>query len=129
MDANQQQRMDEKERLLARLAELETEELREEGHFDETPHMSVLELAGHRLGQRLGRQVLSRAVGESAAQSQTANCPQCGTSCELEHVPREVDGLDGPTRVIESRGNCKSCRRSFFPSTRSDGIGQPQADA
>lgn len=129
MDAKQLERMDEKQRLLARLAELETEELRVEGHFDETPHMSVLELAGHRLGQQLGRQVLSRAVGESAAQSQTANCPQCGAACGLEHVPREVDGLDGPTRVIEPRGNCKTCRRSFFPSPHSDGNGQPQADA
>lgn len=130
MDAKQQERNVEREQLLARLAELETEELRAAGRFESTPHMSVLEIAGHELGKRLSRQVVRRAGGEAAAEApETAPCPSCGERRCLETTIREVEGIDGLLEVVELRGTCKACRRSFFPSSASDGDGLPPADA
>lgn len=129
MDAKRVARLEEKERLLARLAELETDELKAEGHFDEVPHMSILELAGERLGKQLGQKVVGRAVAESNAQVESAPCPGCGADCCLVFKERVVEGANGPTSIQEPCGTCKSCRRSFFPSSRSDGDGQSSANA
>ena len=29
--------------------------------------------------------------------------------------PREIQGLDGPTEIVELKSYCPKCRRSFFP--------------
>ena len=123
MDARIQARTQEKERLLARLAELEIEELRASGTFEATPHFSLLEDAAQDVGQALSRRVQERSAREVASDSpQAAACPGCGGSCPLETQRRVVRSVDGPIELDEQVGHCKRCRRSFFPSACRDGV-------
>ncbi len=122
MDAREIARKQEMERLTARLAELMVEEQRAEGVFETTPHFSVLEEAGHAMGQRVSRAIQEQSVRETVAQSvATASCPTCDLECPLEQKRRMLQGRDGPIEVLEPCGYCRRCRRSFFPSTDGNG--------
>jgi len=124
MDAARQARQEEKERLLARLAELAVEEQVEQGVFLETPHYSIIELTARRLGRELSQQAQQRAAREVAAQCPAeAECPTCGLSCGVEMKDRRVTSIDGPVELSEPVAHCRQCRRSFFPSASSDGLG------
>lgn len=126
MDAAQLARQQEKEKLLARLAELMVEEQVEEGVFVETPHFSVIERTSMRLGRELSREAQQRAAREVAAQAPArADCPTCGSSCSVTHERRTIAGIDGPVELLEPTASCDRCRRSFFPSAGRPGNGQP----
>lgn len=123
MDAREAARKQEMERLTARLAELMVEQQRAEGVFETTPHFSVLEEAGHAMGQRVSRAIQEQSVRETVAQSMaTGSCPTCHLECPLEQKQRTLQGREGPVEVLETCGYCRRCRRSFFPSTHGDGI-------
>lgn len=123
MDAQKDGRELEREKLMARLAELEVEEFRESGTFDSTPHFSTIEDAAHNLGQRVSRQVQERTSREIACKLSDAPCPTCGRTCQLTINRRTVKGIDGPIDLDEVLGECRHCRRSFFPSACRDGLG------
>lgn len=117
MDAIQLEREEEVDGLLRRLSELLVEEQREQGVYQQTPHLCDLECASLALGQRLSRVSLARAVREVAAESEThAACPTCGVECPLTMSARTVKSVSGSIDVIEPMGYCPACRRSFFPS-------------
>lgn len=87
------------------------------------PHYSQIEQAAHQLGQQLSRQVQQNRVRELAAEAaQQGSCPTCGTAVPLTLQEREVLSTDGRVQVVEPVGHCDRCRRSFFPSSPSDGI-------
>jgi hypothetical protein len=84
----------------------------------------VLEQAAHKLGQELSRLTQQRAAGEvAAAHRATSACLQCGQGCSVEMSKRRVQSLDGPVEVLEPVAFCPACRRSFFPSAGSAGLG------
>jgi hypothetical protein len=117
MDAVQWEREEEIDGLLRRLSELLIEEQREQGVYQQTPHLCDLECASLALGRRLSRVSLARAVREVAAESDThAACPTCGAGCLLTTSSRTVRSVSGSVDVIEPMGYCPACRRSFFPS-------------
>lgn len=117
MEARRMAREQEKERLLNRLAEIQVEELREAGVFEETPRYAVLEEAGSNLGRRLSRLAQERAAREVRAECpETVACPVCGKPRPVRTQRRVVESLDGPVRLDEAAAYCPTCRRSFFPS-------------
>jgi uncharacterized protein with PIN domain len=122
MDAASQARRQEKRKLLARLAELEVEEMAEQGVFLETPHYSIIERYAMTLGRKLSREAQERAAREVAANAPAeADCPACGATCRAQTKTRVAAGLDGPVELTETTARCDRCRRSFFPSARGDG--------
>ena len=117
MDAVKLEREEEVNGLLRRLSELLIEEQREQGVYQQTPHLCDLECASLALGQRLSRVSLARAVREVAAESDThAACPTCGAECLLTTSTRAVKSVSGAIDVVEPTGYCPACRRHFFPS-------------
>jgi len=117
MDAVKLERDKEINGLLRRLSELLIEEQREQGVYQQTPHLCDLESASLALGQRLSCVSLTRAVREVAAESDThADCPTCGARCLLTTSTRSVKSVSGSIDVIEPMGHCPACRRNFFPS-------------
>ncbi len=123
MDADQQARAERKRRLLRELAELEIEEMAEAGQFDKTPHFGEIERVASRLGKELSREAQERAAREVAATCEIqAACPTCRRLCDVMTKRRTVNGIDGPVELTESVADCDRCRRSFFPSTESDGV-------
>ena len=124
MDAKQQARLKEKNQLLSRLAELMIEEQTEQGVFLETPHYSIIERQAATLGRQLSQQAQARAAREVAAccDSQVP-CPDCQTVCQVQTKKRQVQSIDGNVQLTEPHAHCPRCRRDFFPSTPSHGIG------
>lgn len=117
MDANRRKREEKKKDLLRQLAELNCEELTEQGVFLRTPHYSVIERMAVNLGRDLSREAQQRAAREVLAkfESETA-CPTCGAVCRVETRTRDVTSIDGPVTLDEATAHCETCRRSFFPS-------------
>lgn len=117
MDASHADRNERKKQLLRELAQLEIEELREEGMFDRTPHYSQFERAASELGKLLSRETQQQASREVLTEcSDTAVCPICQARCAVETKSREVTSIDGPLTIDEAKAYCSACRRSFFPS-------------
>lgn len=107
----------EKSRLLQRLVEIETQQQRQRGLFDQVPHFNEIEQAGHKLGTLVSRAAQSRLAHEVAAGTPVLReCPDCGQACPVETVGRTVSGIDGPVEMLEPKAHCPACRRDFFPS-------------
>lgn len=124
MDAAQDARAKRMKELLSELAELMIEEQVEQGVFLGTPHYSVIERAAVKLGRDLSRQAQERGSREVAARCDTeATCPTCQSRCPVQTQDRDVTSVDGSVRLTETVAECLHCRRSFFPSTGSDGAG------
>jgi len=122
MDATQGTRLDKKRELLKQLAELEIEEMVEQGVFLETPHYSIIERQAITLGRELSRQAQERASREVAASCDShVVCPTCQTPCRTETKTRDVTSMDGLVKVTEVKAHCRKCRRSFFPSANCNG--------
>jgi hypothetical protein len=112
------------ERLFSEVAELAVEEQVAQWDPKKPPHFSQIEEAAHRLARQLSCRIQERAAREVVAQMPaTADCPGCGRSCELQHVSRTVQSIDGSIELLEWRGDCPRCRRAFFPSAGSVGPG------
>jgi hypothetical protein len=104
------------ERLLREAAQLSVDLDRASGTIVGVPHYSVIEARAHELGQQLSRQIQLRQMGAiSARAASSANCPACGTRCDLVRKKRRVTSIDGPLTVEEPMGHCPTCRRGFFP--------------
>lgn len=89
-------------------------------------HYSQIEAAAHQTGNRLSRQIQTRAAREVAAQAPAqASCPDCGVACRTEVAVRELTSIDGPVELSETAAFCDRCRRSFFPSAYRFGAGRP----
>jgi hypothetical protein len=55
--------------------------------------------------------------GDQADQlGETADCPTCGTSCQLNRKPRDITVRGGTASLDEPVAHCRRCRRDFFPS-------------
>lgn len=81
-----------------------------------TMRFADMELLAHEMGQRLARAMSGELTGLQADLfSGEGSCPTCGRECEAIKSPREIQGLDGPTEVVELKCYCPKCRRSFFP--------------
>jgi len=86
-------------------------------------HFSQIEMGVEARVNALGRQMVTRAAREVAAEAAAeAKCPGCGRKCPLETLPRTVQSLHGPVEIMEPQGSCPSCRRSFFPAAGSVGV-------
>ena len=117
MDADRKVRQERKKELLRELAEIQIEELRDEGVFIGTPHYGIFERAASALGRQLSRETQRRSVCEVRAEcAETVACPTCGTRCQVETKRRQVTSIDGPVMLDEATARCGACRRSFFPS-------------
>jgi len=124
MDAERQARTERKQQLIRELAELQVAEMADAGQFDQAPRFGAIERAASELGKELSRAAQERAAREAAAACETqAGCPRCGALCDVTAKRRTVRSIDGPVKLTESVADCQRCRRSFFPSTDSDGIG------
>ena len=124
MDADQEARQQRKQHLLRELAELQIEEMVDEGVFLGTPHYSIIERQASTLGRELSRKAQQRGAREVAANCEArAACPRCHSSCQVETRKRHVTSIDGPVELVETVAHCRKCRRSFFPSTDRDGNG------
>ena len=123
MDATSEARLKKKQELLRQLAELEIDEMVEQGVFLETPHYSIIERRAITLGRELSRQAQERAAREVAANCVLeVSCPTCQATCQVETKARDVTSLAGPVKLTETQAHCHPCRRSFFPSASGDGI-------
>jgi len=117
------------QRLFSEAAELAVE-AEAAGWGGKTPHYSQIEEAAHRLARQMSCRMQERLMREVAAQRPpTDACPGCGGTCELTPLRRTVQSLDGPVELLEWKGSCPRCRRDFFPSAGSLGLGQPGVDA
>ena len=93
-------------------------------------HFSQIEAAAHRVAALWSCRLQEWAAREMTAQTPNkAACPICEEACSLELEARVIQSTDGPVPILEWKGTCTRCRRDFFPSARSDGIGQPGVDA
>lgn len=93
-------------------------------------HYREIEETSHRVARRLSCRLQEQAVREMVAQMpERAACPTCGAPWPLDLIPRLIESSDGPVVVLEWKGTCARCRRDFFPSAGSDGVGQPASDA
>ena len=93
-------------------------------------HFSQIEAASHRLATRWSCCFQEWAAREMTAESpDSAACPTCGEVCSLELVARTILSTDGAVPILEWKGTCTRCRRDFFPSAGSDGIGQSGTNA
>ena len=111
------------ERLLREAAEVEVELSRADGTIRGVPHYSIIEGRAHELGKRRSREVQQRQMSELAAsQAGTAKCPGCGAVVRLESRRRDVKSVDGDTALQELAGECRHCRRHFFPDARALGL-------
>jgi hypothetical protein len=55
--------------------------------------------------------------GDQADQlGETADCPVCGTSCQLKRKARNITVRGGTASLDEPVAHCWRCRRDFFPS-------------
>jgi hypothetical protein len=112
------------ERLFSEAAELAVEQQVAQWDPQKPPHFSEIEEAAHRLARQLSCRIQERAAREVVTQLPTkADCPGCGRSCELKHAARSVQSIDGPIELLEPSGFCPGCRRAFFPSAGSVGVG------
>lgn len=129
MSTDPQTRQEEKQKLLQRLADLQTEELREQGLFEETPHFSLVEHSALELGRELSARTQQRLSREIVAECEAqVACPTCGTSCPTRIQNREVKSLTGEVELTETVADCPECRRSFFPSADRTGAGFPKCN-
>ena len=93
-------------------------------------HFSQVEAACHRLAAHWSCYLQEWAAREMTAESpESVACPTCGELCSLELAGRTILSTDGPVPILEWKGTCTRCRRDFFPSAGSDGIGQPGTHA
>ena len=110
------------ERLLREAAEVEVELSRADGTIRGVPHYSVIEGRAHELGKRLSRETQQRQMSELAAsQGAMAKCPGCGAMVRLETRQRDVKSVDGDAALQELVGECRHCRRHFFPDASNIG--------
>jgi hypothetical protein len=116
MDGNTIDLTEKLERLLREAAQVSVDLDRASGTIVGVPHYSVIEARAHELGQQLSREIQLRQMGAISAQAAaSANCPDCGTRCDLVRKKRRVTSIDGPLTVEEPMGHCPTCRRGFFP--------------
>ncbi len=116
MDAKQDRLQKKLEDLLAQASAVAVE-LQGIDQGSGTPHYDQIELPAHALGQRLSRMIQGERAREVAAAGLAdAACPGCGQKCRVQTRTREVHSMDGPLELLETVGQCRRCRRSFFPS-------------
>ena len=117
MDAARMGLRERKKQLLKELAEIQVQELRDDGVFDSTPHYSTIETAASELGKLVSREAQQQAGREVRTEcADEVVCPTCQARCPVRTKSREVTSVDGPVTIDEAVAKCSNCRRSFFPS-------------
>jgi hypothetical protein len=114
------------------LASAEKQRLEAAGTFIELEELAT-EIGDEVTRQLMNQQLVDRS--NQTAESATAGCcPDCGSSGSLgDPLHRELQSTRGKLNYHEPSFDCPSCRRSFFPSSRSNGLtgpshGDPQDD-
>jgi len=117
MDARRRELEEDRERLLKKLARVDTELAGVNGLFDSVPHYQQIEEAAHRSAEELSRRIQQQSSREVAVQqSAKCDCPWCGREIEIGFIKRTIESADGPVEITEPQGKCPTCRRAFFPS-------------
>lgn len=79
------------------------------------------------IGDEVSRQLCERELSSRAREAsgmEQCECPECGALCPRgEAEPVVLQGLKGEICFNQPSYFCRHCRRSFFPSGRSSGIG------
>lgn len=126
MEGRVEQLQEKLDQLLKETAEVSAEIQRLDGSQPEVPHYSQIEGVAHQTGQQLSRLIQQSRIREVAlAGAPQAGCPTCGDVCEILHPQRSIRSIDGPVETLEPKAHCPRCRRDFFPSAGSPGVGQP----
>lgn len=125
MDGRVEQLHEKLGRLLKEAAEVSAEIQKLDGAQSEVPHYSEIENVAHQTGRQLSRMIQQSRIREIALTSAPqAVCPTCGDVCEVVHPQRSIKSIDGPVETLEPKAHCPRCRRDFFPSAASTGVGQ-----
>lgn len=105
--------------LFEQLVQALVDEGMQTGQFDiDSMRYAQMELLGHGLGKELSRRVQATLADRQGQRMAKAfSCPACGRECASEQKPKPITSLDGDLNLPETRCYCKSCRKSFFPST------------
>ncbi len=122
MDAETARLKEKLEHYLKQASAVATElQAREQG--DGIPHFDDIELSAHDTGLRLSRFIQEERAREVALKALgRVYCPECKKQCSVEIEARQVHSMDGPIELTEPVAHCRRCRRSFFPSTQSNGV-------
>lgn len=106
-------------KLFQELVEALVDEGRESGDFEiDSMRYAQMELLGHGLGKELSRQVQEALAERQREQmAESFRCPRCDRECPAERGRKSMTSLDGEVKLSEVRCFCKTCRKSFFPST------------
>lgn len=106
------------------LATAEKERLEAAGTFVELEELAT-EIGDEVTRQLMNQQLVDRS-NQAAESAADVCCPDCG-SPGVPGAPlhRELQCTRGELSYHEPSFDCRSCRRSFFPSGRSDGITVP----
>lgn len=82
------------------------------------------------IGDEIGRLLCENELvnrGRKATHLKECECPKCGSLCPRgESEPMVLQGLRGEVAFNQPSYYCPRCRRSFFPSGRSFGIGSAE---
>lgn len=110
--------------IVSELAVAEQERLKAAGTFVE------LEDLASEIGDEVTRQLMGHELSDRSnevAQDDTALCPDCGECCHrCEASHRQLQSSRGTISYHEPGFNCRQYRRSFFPSSRSNGTAGPR---
>jgi hypothetical protein len=106
------------------LAAAEKQRLEAAGTFVELEELAT-EIGDEVTRQLMNQQLVDRS-NETAESVAGVCCPDCGSpGSPGDPVHRELQSTRGELSYHEPSFHCHSCRRSFFPSGRSDGITNP----
>lgn len=109
--------------LLREAAEVSVSRDRLDGTIQGGPHDSVIELRAHELGRQLSRSIQQQHMTAVVDhQVGRARYPTCGTDGTLKPAERRVASIDGPRELPELQGDCRVCRRPFFPPEGTAGL-------
>ncbi len=110
--------------VVLQLASAEKQRLEAAGTFVELEELAT------GIGDEVTRQLMNQQLvdrSNQVAESDTdACCPDCGSSgSPSDPLHRELQSTRGELSYHEPSFDCPSCRRSFFPSGRSNGLTGP----
>lgn len=106
------------------LASAEKQRLEAAGTFVELEELATE--IGDEVTRQLMNQQLADRSNQTAESTSNACCPDCGSSGSPgDPLHRELQSTRGELSYHEPSFHCPNCRRSFFPSGRSDGLTGP----
>ncbi len=107
--------------VVLQLAAAEKQRLEAAGTFVEIEELTI-EIGDEVTRQLMNHQLVDRS-NQIAESTTDACCPDCGSpGSPGDPLHRELQSKRGKLSYHEPSFDCRSCRRSFFPSGRSNGL-------